>query len=204
MAVAALVTLSVVDLRSYRLPDAIVLPASGVGAMIVVAVSLIIGRPGAAVAAMAAALGYGTLMLTVHEICPRGLGFGDVKLAPLLGLHLGWTADVLHGGWLAVTGLVVQGLLISSSVGLMMGLAVAGLRCMGREALPDPGTESDPGAEPDPGTKSDPGAELDPGAESGGMPVAAGERLLGTGFPFGPALAAGTLIAVLFSEYLLA
>lgn len=174
VATSALVTLAVIDLRIYRLPDIIVVPATGISALVIVCASLAIGKPTAALAALVAGLCYGVLLWIVHEINPRGLGFGDVKLALLLGLHLGWTAAALHGDWFAVAGLVVQALLLSSIIGLVMGLIVAMLRYKGRNVLPDPD----------------------------GSAVAT--NVLSTGFPFGPALSAGTLLAICASDLLLA
>ena len=188
VAAAALVVLSSVDLRSYRLPDLIVLPAFGVSLMAVSVVSLITGRPVAVAAAAAAALGYGALMWAVRRVNRGGLGLGDVKLAPLLGLHLGWTAAAFHSGWTDIVGLIGQALVISSSVGLAMGASVAVLRRRGLDVLPDP-------------------AALGGGAAEGRDEAAEARRslhppVMATGFPFGPALAAGTLAAVLFSEAL--
>lgn len=171
----ALVTLATVDLQTYRLPDAITLPALGASLVAVSAVSFAVDRPDAIVSAVAAALGYGAVLWAAHELQPRGLGFGDVKLGPLLGLHLGWVADMFHGGWSAVFGLTAQALLLSCLMGVVMGLGVGWLRRRGRQVLPDP--------EP---------------AEA----VAVSTRLVDTSFPFGPALAAGTLAALLFSTAL--
>ena len=176
VAAVSLLTLSVVDVRSGRLPDAISLPASAASLAAIGAASIATGRPGAIVAAVAAALGYGAVMWLAHELRPSGLGFGDVKVGPLLGLHIGWTAATFHQGWWAVVGLAAQALMLSCLIGLAMGLVLALLRRRGREPLPDPGLEP---ADPQ------------------------GTGLLDTAFPFGPALAAGTMIAVLFSEALL-
>ena len=172
VAAVSLVTLSAVDLRSYRLPDAITFPALGLSLVAVVVASAAVGASGAIVSASAAALGYGAALRAAHELRPSGLGFGDVKLGPLLGLHLGWTAGVLHRGWAEVVALVAQALLLSCVIGAGMALVVAVLRRRGRDPLPDPGRGSD----------SRPST-----------------RLLDTTVPFGPALAAGTMIVVLFA-----
>jgi leader peptidase (prepilin peptidase)/N-methyltransferase len=91
---AAGITLAVIDLDVRRLPDAITLPAYPVIAVLLTGASLLtdttrgaldtLGR--AALSGLAALLLYGLLSL------PRSsqLGFGDVKLAGLLGLALGW------------------------------------------------------------------------------------------------------------------
>jgi leader peptidase (prepilin peptidase)/N-methyltransferase len=62
---------------------------------------------------------FGGLLLT-HLISPNGMGFGDVKLALLLGLFLGWAAS----GYLAVLGLVVYGLLFASLLGSVIGVVL--------------------------------------------------------------------------------
>jgi leader peptidase (prepilin peptidase)/N-methyltransferase len=91
---AAGITLAVIDLDVRRLPDAITLPAYPVIAVLLTVATLLtdptedaldtLGR--AVVGAMASVLLYGLLSL------PRSsqMGLGDVKLAGLLGLALGW------------------------------------------------------------------------------------------------------------------
>jgi leader peptidase (prepilin peptidase)/N-methyltransferase len=59
-------------------------------------------------------------LLITHLISPNGLGFGDVKLALLLGLFLGWAA----GGYLDAVGLVVLGLLFASLLGSLVGIVL--------------------------------------------------------------------------------
>lgn len=176
VAVVSLVTLSAVDWRSGRLPDAITIPASAASLAAIVVASIATHQPGAIVAAVAAAVGYGAVMWVAHELRPSALGFGDVKLAPLLGLHIGWTAAIFHHGWWSVASLVAQALVLSCLIGLAVGFVVGLVRRRGRMHQLDPG----PGAADGPAT-----------------------RLLDTVFPFGPALAAGTMIVVLLPEALL-
>ncbi|WP_345750639.1 prepilin peptidase [Microbacterium rhizophilus] len=79
-----------VDIREHRLPDAIVLPSAvGLAGALAVAAALAgdttpLGR--AAVGGLAL---FG-LYLLLRLAVPAGLGGGDVKLAALLGLLLGW------------------------------------------------------------------------------------------------------------------
>ena len=35
---------------------------------------------------------YFGILLVIHLISPRAMGFGDVKLAAVMGLYLGWLA----------------------------------------------------------------------------------------------------------------
>ena len=180
VAAVSLVTLSVVDLRSGRLPDAITAPASAASLAAIVVASIADGRPGAVVGAVAAALGYGAVMWAAHELKPSGLGFGDVKLSPLLGLHIGWAAAASGQGWWAGASLVAQALVLSCLIGLVTGPGLTRLQ------------------------RSRPQHRLDPDPDPGhGAAAAPATRLLGTAFPFGPALAAGTMITVLLPEALL-
>ena len=176
VAAVSLVTLSAVDWRSGRLPDAITFPASAASLAAIALASLAMGRPGAVGAAVAAALGYGAVMWVAHELRPSALGFGDVKLSPLLGLHIGWTAAAAGKGWPAVVSLAAQALVLSCLIGLTVGLVLGLARRRSRVHQPSHG--------------------------GGGAPVPA-TRLLHTAFPFGPALAAGTMIVVLFPEAVL-
>ncbi len=176
VAAVSLVTLSVVDLRASRLPDAITVPTSAASLAAIVVASIAAGQPLAIAVAAAAALGYGAVMWAAHELRPGGLGFGDVKLSPLLGLHIGWTAAVSgHSGW-GVVSLVAQALVLSCLIGLVLGPALTRFRRPRPQHQPDPDCETAP---------------------------APATRLLDTAFPFGPALAAGTMITVLFPEALL-
>jgi leader peptidase (prepilin peptidase)/N-methyltransferase len=109
------VALALIDLDVKRLPNAIVLPSYLVGL-------LLLGIAAVAEPSMHALLRgllgmaayYGAFLLLVL-IYPRGMGFGDVKLAGVLGLYLGYLGwDVLavgaFGGVLlgGVTGIVLM------------------------------------------------------------------------------------------------
>jgi leader peptidase (prepilin peptidase) / N-methyltransferase len=81
---AVLIVLAVIDARSRRLPNAIVLPA----AALVLAAQIAIA-PDRALEWVLAALGASALLFVAHLVYPAGLGMGDVKLALLLGAALG-------------------------------------------------------------------------------------------------------------------
>ncbi|MER7461051.1 A24 family peptidase [Micromonospora sp. NPDC126480] len=93
---AVAVPLALVDLRVLRLPDPLV-GAAFLGGAVLLAAAALTEQAGPALvrgvlAAALCAAGYLTLALL-----PRSpLGFGDVKLGAVLGLHLGWL------GWPAV------------------------------------------------------------------------------------------------------
>ena len=87
---AALVTLAAVDLRVYRIPDRINFPSMGIGFAAIVVASLVQGRPGTVVGAAIGGFLYASMLFLAHVISPRGMGWGDVKLAWLMGFYLGW------------------------------------------------------------------------------------------------------------------
>lgn len=87
---AVLAVLSWHDLRSRRIPTAIVNPATAAGFAALAGVAWRSGTPlRLGVAAATAAGAYGAFA-ALHALNPGGLGFGDVRLVGLLGLFLGW------------------------------------------------------------------------------------------------------------------
>jgi leader peptidase (prepilin peptidase)/N-methyltransferase len=106
----AAVLLAVIDLQHRLLPNRVVLPAVTVGAVLLLGAAL----PGQAwTPLLRAGLGAVALFLTFLFLAlssPKGLGMGDVKLAGLLGLFLGWIGwEALVLG--AAAGFVVQAVL---------------------------------------------------------------------------------------------
>ncbi len=87
---ALTIALAAIDLDTHRLPNSIVLP--GYPVLIVLFAVAGVAAPDLESLARAAA-GSGILFavyLTLALISPRGMGMGDVKLAGLIGLVLGW------------------------------------------------------------------------------------------------------------------
>jgi leader peptidase (prepilin peptidase) / N-methyltransferase len=122
---AALVAVSVVDLQLLRIPDRITFPALAASVPLIVAASLARDVPDAMRGALVGMVGYFVLLLVPHLVYPKGMGFGDVKLALLMGLHLGWL------GWSAaapVAGpvrIVLWALVLGSALGAVFGGLVA-------------------------------------------------------------------------------
>ena len=199
VAVLLLVPLASVDLRTYRLPDAINLPALGASLLAVGIESFASGHRSAVVTSLAAGAAYAAVMWVAHEIRPGALGFGDVKLVATLGVHLGWVAAAHHQPADAVA-LVAYSLLGACVIGLGMALAVGLLGRRGIDALSDPAPVDPVLADlrlPD-------DARADPALPESSEPIppSNGNRLLDTVIPFGPALCAGAMAAVMASEVL--
>jgi leader peptidase (prepilin peptidase)/N-methyltransferase len=114
------VLLAAVDLACRRLPHKLVMPAVAVATAFFAGLALITGAWGAWLRAVLAALVLGGVFLLLASVPGGGLGYGDVKLAALLGLFLGWLGwrAVLWGGllpWL-INGPVVLALLLAGRV----------------------------------------------------------------------------------------
>jgi leader peptidase (prepilin peptidase) / N-methyltransferase len=144
---AALLVVSVIDLESYRIPNRILIPATITAIPLLGLAALGQGHPGDFLRALAGGVAAFGALLVMAIISPRGMGMGDVKLAFLLGLHLGYL------GW----GEVALGLFAGFLLGAVIGL---GLIISGRRSRKD-------------------------------------------AVPFGPFLAAGTVVAVLWGEPIL-
>ena len=84
---AVLVVIAAIDLRSMTIPNRIVLPAIAI--VLIADLAFFPGRTAELVLAAAVA---GTVLLVPSLINRSWMGMGDVKLALLLGLALGWAA----------------------------------------------------------------------------------------------------------------
>ena len=102
---ATLVAISVIDIRSKRIPNRIVYPGVIVSAAFIVVADLA-GSDLDALRAGIGLLAYGTGMLVVALISPRGMGMGDVKLAGWIGLVCG-SLGLAYVGVAAGAGIVL-------------------------------------------------------------------------------------------------
>jgi leader peptidase (prepilin peptidase) / N-methyltransferase len=117
---AMLVTVSAIDIACFRLPDRIVLPTLAASAVLVVAGSLREGRPSEITCAVAGAAIYFGILLVFHLISPGGMGFGDVKLAAVMGLYLGWLALGVGTAFVLVLWALGAGAIVATVVGAVM------------------------------------------------------------------------------------
>jgi leader peptidase (prepilin peptidase)/N-methyltransferase len=120
---AALVALSVIDLRSFLLPNRIVYPLSVVSVLLLGFAGLAGGDGSTFVRALLGGLAAFAFFFVLHVASPRSMGFGDVKLSFTLGLFLGWL------GW----GYVFLGLFLGFLYGAVIGVALIALRLRTRK-----------------------------------------------------------------------
>ena len=145
--VSALLALSLIDLDTFLLPNAIVYPLGLALVVLFGAAAVLDGAGGDYVRALLGGLAAFAFFLTVHLIAPRGMGFGDVKLSFSLGVALGWIS------W----GSVFLGLFLGFLLGAVIGVILIATKVRSRRDH----------------------------------------------VPFGPFLAAGTVLAILFGAPLL-
>ncbi|HEV7723275.1 MAG TPA: prepilin peptidase [Iamia sp.] len=143
---STLLAQSVIDLELYRLLDKITFPVLGASVVLVAVVSAVEGDASRVGLALVGGLAYGLFLGVPAMIMPRGMGLGDVKLALLLGLPLGWIHPLL----------IMFALILACLLGIVVGVGMLVVRR----------GESQP-------------------------------------FPFGPWLALGCILAIVFSQPLL-
>jgi leader peptidase (prepilin peptidase) / N-methyltransferase len=121
------IALAGIDLDTRRLPNVLVLPAYPVLAVLVLAAAGLRDDWWAAARAGLGALALFGFFLALALAYPKGMGFGDVKLAGVLGLVLGYLS------WSAV----VIGAFAGFFLGAVVGVAVMATGAGGRKtALP--------------------------------------------------------------------
>jgi len=87
---AGLVALTVIDLELMRLPTAIIAATGLIGAPLLVLASVATRDDAALLRVLVAGAAGFALFGAIFLAAPRGMGFGDVRLAALCGGFLGW------------------------------------------------------------------------------------------------------------------
>jgi leader peptidase (prepilin peptidase) / N-methyltransferase len=124
---SALVAQTWIDLRTQRLPREITYAAIILGAVALAIAALVLDEPERIwMAALGAAIALVTMWL-IYTLSRGGMGDGDVRLAPLLGMYLGWLNP----------GIVLPGLFFGFIAGAVFGVVMmAGDRAGRRTAVP--------------------------------------------------------------------
>lgn len=106
-----LTAISVIDLRIWLIPWWMPWAGAAIGLVLISAVSISLGERGQILWAVLGGVGGFALFFVLWLAAPGKLGFGDVRLAVLLGMFTAWIHPALP----------VYGLLIGSVLGLVMG-----------------------------------------------------------------------------------
>jgi leader peptidase (prepilin peptidase) / N-methyltransferase len=141
---AIAVALTGIDIDTLTLPRQLIYGGAVAGAVLLTMSALVQGEPARLVGAAVGAAIASAALLAIHELSPRDMGFGDVRFAGLIGLHIGWLGVAQ----------VPAALVLAFVLGAVGGLAFLVLRRRGRR----------------------------------------------TQIPFGPFLAAGALVTVLWGQ----
>lgn len=108
------VLLAVIDLQHRTLPNRVVVPSIAVGAALLTVAAAGEQAWPALLRAGLGGLALFAVFLAMALISPRSLAMGDVKLAALLGLYLGWL------GWSAVILGAAAGFAVQAVVALVL------------------------------------------------------------------------------------
>jgi len=116
--------LALIDIDTKRLPDALTLPSWGVAAVLLGGAAAVNGDGAAALRALVGAVALGAFYFALLFAYPAGMGFGDVKLAPVLGAYLGWISY----------GVLAVGAFLGFLYGGVVGIAAMALGKAGRKS----------------------------------------------------------------------
>ena len=124
---AGLLALAAVDLDRFLLPRAILYPTAGLVAVFLLMAAIATGHWHKLAIAAVCSAGAFAFFFTIHFVGPSWMGFGDVRLAGLIGAALGWLSP-----WHLLIGFMIANL-----AGAVVGLALMlSGRATRRTALP--------------------------------------------------------------------
>jgi leader peptidase (prepilin peptidase)/N-methyltransferase len=106
--------LVLIDFEHHRLPDRLVRPAAAAGFMLLVLAAFIRHDWHALLRAAEGAAAVFAVLYLLMFISPRSFGYGDVKLAAILGAYLGWF------GWTYVYYGIFAGFLLGSVLSIAL------------------------------------------------------------------------------------
>jgi leader peptidase (prepilin peptidase) / N-methyltransferase len=113
--VASMVAVSFTDIDTMRIPDRLTFPSQAIVAALIVAISLGLDEPKAIVRAAIGVVAFSGFLGLLWLIYPKGMGFGDVKYAVVLGALAGWIDPLL----------VAWSVFAASLLGSVFGIIVA-------------------------------------------------------------------------------
>ncbi|MGW9182888.1 prepilin peptidase [Agromyces sp. NPDC055661] len=123
---AASTVLALVDLAEKRLPNAVIFPTLGVVGVMLVPPTWVSGEWIPLLWAVAGSAGMFVVYFVLALISPSSMGMGDVKLALVIGLLLGWfglnawliglLAAFVVGGLVAIVALILRRVTLRGSI----------------------------------------------------------------------------------------
>ncbi|GAC1312123.1 MAG: A24 family peptidase [Acidimicrobiales bacterium] len=124
---ASLLAITVIDFDHFIIPNRVIYPTLFITAPLLLAAAALGGDwVRAEHAAMGGVAGF-VALFAVHVISPRGMGFGDVRLAGVIGMMLGWLGLAF----------VALALFLSFLLASVIGIGLMVTRIKGRkEAVP--------------------------------------------------------------------
>ena len=192
------VIVGVIDLRTLMVPTKLVWPAAGISVVLIAASAVGLGETAVAVGALLGAAVLGGALFVIWFAKPGGLGFGDVRLAVLIGLHIG--ALVGTGGMILVVFSVVLTMGVAAFMGLLLG-AVLWAQGNRRAAPVMAGLDQPAAADLNAETAAKATGSTDAAATVDEPEAATGITSLAV--PFGPALLAAALVVAAMSPQLI-
>lgn len=117
---AALVVMCVIDVEHKLLLNILTYPTLLGGLFVVLALSTPNDFAAGIAPALWAASAYFGFFYVAHVVYPAGMGFGDVKLAPSLGLFIGWLSDDPLRGIQSMLSAVLIALVVGAVVGIAL------------------------------------------------------------------------------------
>jgi leader peptidase (prepilin peptidase)/N-methyltransferase len=120
---AGLLALSCIDVEQLLLPKRIVYPLLGLVAALLAMAAAATGQWHDLLVGALCALGWFILFFGLNAVSPRLLGFGDVRLALVIGLALGWLGIRY----------VVLGFFAANLIGAVIGIALIATKRIGRQ-----------------------------------------------------------------------
>ena len=112
---SGLLVLTFIDLRTHRLPREVTYIVMGVGAVLLSVAAIVDDQPRRIYMAVFGAAISVSVMSVLYLLSRGGLGDGDVRMSPLLGMYLGW----LNPG-LALVGLLYGFILAALASAMLM------------------------------------------------------------------------------------
>jgi len=120
---SGLLVLTFIDLRTHRLPREVTYVVMAIGAVLLSVAAIVDDQPRRIYMAALGAVISVSVMSVLYVLSRGGLGDGDVRMSPLLGMYLGW----LNPG-LALVGLLYGFILAALVSAMLMILGTANRR----------------------------------------------------------------------------